>query len=86
MIAYIVVWMLGDSKVHCHSLQMIECEMDENCHITHSHNSKVRADSRFMPSQWETALLCNEVSNWLGASLEFALKVAAPGASVTNID
>ena len=31
-----------------------------------------RADSRFAPSQWETALLCNDVSHWLGASLESA--------------
>ena len=27
-----------------------------------------RADSRFAPSQWETTLLCNDVSHWLGAS------------------
>ena len=26
-----------------------------------------------MPSQWETALLCNDVSRWLGTSLESAL-------------
>ena len=32
-----------------------------------------RADSRFAPSQWETALLCNDVFHWLGASLESAL-------------
>ena len=32
-----------------------------------------RADSRFAPSQWETALLCNDVSHWRGASLESAL-------------
>ena len=32
-----------------------------------------RADSRFAPSQWETVLLCNDVSHWLGASLESAL-------------
>ena len=32
-----------------------------------------RADSRFAPSQWETALLCNDVSYWPGASLESAL-------------
>ena len=32
-----------------------------------------RADSRFAPSQWETALLRNDVSHWLGASLESAL-------------
>ena len=31
------------------------------------------ADSRYAPSQWETALLCNDVSHWLGASLESAL-------------
>ena len=33
---------------------------------THIH----RADSRFAPSQWEMALLCNDVSHWLGANLE----------------
>ena len=33
----------------------------------------LRADSRFVPSQWEMALLCNVVSHWLGASLESAL-------------
>ena len=33
----------------------------------------IRADSRFVPSQWETALLCNDVSHWLGAHLESAL-------------
>ena len=32
-----------------------------------------RADFMFAPSQWETALLCNDVSHWLGASLEFTL-------------
>ena len=32
-----------------------------------------RADSTFAPSQWETALLCNDVSHWRGASLESAL-------------
>ena len=29
-----------------------------------------RADSRFAPSQCETALLCNDVSHWLGAKLK----------------
>ena len=33
-----------------------------------------RADSRFAPSQWETPLLCNVGSHWLGASLESALR------------
>ena len=32
-----------------------------------------RADARFAPSQWKTVLLCNDVSHWLGASLESAL-------------
>ena len=30
-------------------------------------------DSRFAPNQWETALLCSDVSHWMGASLESAL-------------
>ena len=33
----------------------------------------IRADSRFAPSQWETVLLCNDVSHWLGANLGSAL-------------
>ena len=41
--------------------------------IASSHDSYYRADSRFAPSQWETALLCNDVSHWLGASLESSL-------------
>ena len=32
-----------------------------------------RDDSRIAPSQWETALLCNDVSHWLDARLESAL-------------
>ena len=32
-----------------------------------------RADSRFLSSLWEMALLCNNVSHCLGASLESAL-------------
>ena len=31
------------------------------------------AESRFTPSQWETALRCNDVAHWLGASLASAL-------------
>ena len=33
-----------------------------------------RVDSRFAPSQWETALLYNDVSHWLGANLESTLQ------------
>ena len=32
-----------------------------------------RADSRLVPSQWETSLQSNTVSHWLGANLESAL-------------
>ena len=32
-----------------------------------------RADSRFASSQWHTALLCNDLSHWLGINLESAL-------------
>ena len=32
-----------------------------------------RADSRLVPSQWETALQSNAVSHWLGTNLELAL-------------
>ena len=38
----------------------------------------IRAYSRFAPSQWETALLCNDVFHWLGASLESALSIIQP--------
>ena len=31
-----------------------------------------RTDSWLAPSQWETALLCNDVSHWLGAKLKSA--------------
>ena len=32
-----------------------------------------RDDSSFPPSQWETLLLCNDVSHWLGPNLESVL-------------
>ena len=38
-----------------------------------THCMYYRADSRFTPSQWETALHCNDVIHWLGANLESAL-------------
>ena len=37
-----------------------------------------RADSRFAPSQWETPLQSNAVSQWLGASLESSLTFTDP--------
>ena len=37
-------------------------------------NIEHRADSRCAPSQWEIAILCNDVSQELGASLKSALE------------
>ena len=55
-------------------------EKNEKCytqscpfHSFSGHCQRCRADTRFAPSQWETALLCNDVSHWLGANLESAL-------------
>ena len=40
-------------------------------------NISVRADSWLAPNQWETALLCGDVSHWLAASLESDLSVSS---------
>ena len=51
---------------------------------THVH---FKADSRLAPSQWETALLCNDVSHWLGTSLESALHLCGTsGVFAQNTD
>ena len=42
-------------------------------HVILVRDTYFRADSRFPPSQWEAALLCNDDSHWLGTSLETAL-------------
>ena len=43
----------------------------------------------FAPSQWETALLCNDVSQWLGTNLEsallYSLVVVTDGAAVVEL-
>ena len=39
------------------------------------HENSFWADSRFAPSQWETVLLCNGGSHWLGTSLESTLSL-----------
>ena len=50
----------------CEELCVRACDMQCAARIV------FRADSRFAPRQWETALLCNDVSHWLGASLKSA--------------
>ena len=37
------------------------------------YNTYDRADSRFVPSQWETSLQSNAISHWLGANIESTL-------------
>ena len=44
----------------------------------------LRADPKFAPRQWETALHGNDVSDWLGASLESALMLYANFMSYTS--
>ena len=43
-------------------------------HYTSKFSTQHRADSGLAPSQWETALLCNDISHWLRTSLESALQ------------
>ena len=57
--AYAYVWNIGANTV-----SMLYTLHGSPCH---------GADSRLAPSQWETALLCNDVSHWLGANLDSAL-------------
>ena len=46
--------------------------MSTGSQLLGSSSVSTRADSRFAPSQWETASLCNDVSHWQGASPEWA--------------
>ena len=40
-------------------------------------HARTRADSRLVPSQWETSLQSNAVSHWPGANLESALRASS---------
>ena len=52
-----------ESYAHHSYLAVIRCvEVAMEC----NHGT----DSGFAPSQWETALLCNDVSHWLGANMK----------------
>ena len=44
---------------------------------THKSHPISRVDSRFASSQYETALLCNPVSHWLGTNIESALRTSS---------
>ena len=45
-----------------------------------------RADSRFAPSQLEMALLCNDISHWLGTSLESAMWCKIPYKQINTVN
>ena len=54
--------------------------------VAHLHlMAENRDDSRFTSSQWETVLLCNNVSHWLGASLESITMIGHIITTVTQI-
>ena len=54
-----------------HGIRGFHCGLNALVKFKHGY----RTDSRLAPSQWETALLCNDVSHWLDASLESALRI-----------
>ena len=54
-------------RINCKLIHFKYCKYEITC------SKCLWTDSRFVPSQWEAALLCNDVSHWLGASLESAL-------------
>ena len=77
-------WQWQDNATDVSSWNMITSWSWHHELITQSYNEIIarcneipiythRADSRFAPSQWETALLCNDISHWLGTNLDSAL-------------
>ena len=61
-----------------HPCIVFQCKHSMQYRVSMHHVDKTRllyhsADSRLAPSQWQTALLCNDISHWLGASLESAM-------------
>ena len=66
--------MLSETANYIHACSLCYCYAKKDIDVMPLVSAYVcRADSRFAPSQWETALLCNDVSHWLGANLESAL-------------
>ena len=72
----LMIWDSRHEDLQLFWLSLKHCFLDlpHNPQISHIPLSDDRADSRFAPSQWETALLCNNVSHWLGPSLESPLR------------
>ena len=42
-------------------------------HLLYRSSSWCREQSRYIPSQWETLLQCNDISHWLGTYLDWSL-------------
>ena len=72
---WVIMWDAGDLGRHRthYDITVIDYIVWCVCPIPESHVAYDRADSRFAPSQCDSALLCNDVPHWLGASLESAL-------------
>ena len=67
------MWLLIQAGIKvnpCYWKRPLDCTKHIEMYIV---RDTCRADSRFAPSQWETTLLCNDASHWLGANLESAL-------------
>ena len=61
----ITLWRIDHSIFHwTHPRPMPQIPQ---CTCPISHNAPFRTEMCIAPSQWETALLCNDVSHWLGA-------------------
>ena len=75
---FITPWMRGERNWHqiwitmeillvewaSHPILLVPCTDD---------NVLSRDQSRYVPSQWETSLQCNDVSHWLGSCLDWSL-------------
>ena len=84
LIPMMLVYMIGDIYINTVTVYLTMQEFTIMTLMTHDYSVQqclesikennprlyIRADSRFAHSQWETALLCNDVSHWLGANLD----------------
>ena len=58
------------SHIHQWSLH---CPRPDTYHSIQCWDGASREQSRYAPSQWETALQCNAISHWLGEYLDWSL-------------
>ena len=63
-----------------------EHTQNDPCIFVQVSSIKYRADSRLVPSQWETSLQSNAVSHWLSANLQSALNYHLQGVRVNSLD